>query len=504
MKRLLIATLLLCADAWAKPSTLTYSLGKGKPVESGHEILLVKGSPGTLSFKVENTNAAKTETLSLEIPSDQLAGQLVTFSAKVKAENVSRTDQNWMGIKVMLVLETKHGKQHPQLKFGTGSFDWTEVSETLRIPSGITKATLMLGLQQANGKVWFDQVTVKAGRPVHQGKRQQQKFIGHALPRLRGVMHGPEFDAEDVRYLAEEWQANQVRWQLNWTPMKKAEEWARDLDDYDQWLSGALADLDRAMDACEKHGLMMLVDLHCPPGGRSDGGVCRMFSEQRYQDKLIEVWARIARQCKGRKCVYAYDLINEPKEPKSGATITWRALATKAVDAIRAVDPGKPVVFEPGPQGSCAGFDQLVPLDREKVIYSFHMYKPNIFTHQGIKNAPIGPVYPGIIEGDYWDKERLREAMAPAIEFQRAYNVHMYVGEFSAIRWAPGAHRYLHDLIDLFEEYGWDWSYHAYREFNGWSVEHSANRKENKPSKIQTDREKLLRDWFNKNRKPIW
>ena len=27
------------------------------------------------------------------------------------------------------------------------------------------------------------------------------------------------------------------------------------------------------------------------------------------------------------------------------------------------------------------------------------------------------------------------------------------------------------DCIDIFEEYGWDWSYHAFREWGGWSVE---------------------------------
>ncbi len=37
--------------------------------------------------------------------------------------------------------------------------------------------------------------------------------------------------------------------------------------------------------------------------------------------------------------------------------------------------------------------------------------------------------------------------------------------------WAPGAGEYLRDCIDIFEEYGWDWCYHAFREWEGWSVE---------------------------------
>ena len=103
-----------------------------------------------------------------------------------------------------------------------------------------------------------------------------------------------------------------------------------------------------------------------------------------------------------------------------------------------------------------------------------------------------------------WDKERLRAALQPAIDFQQDFNVHMYVGEFSAIRWAPNdsAFRYLSDLTDLFEEYQWDWSYHAFREWAGWSVEHTTDPKDWKPSPTPTDREKLLRKWFALNQRP--
>jgi endoglucanase len=503
-KSLLVSMLawLFCISGWAEPFVLHYRFDGPNATE--YPIgQLEKGYQGTSSLLIENTDSSKSKTLQLELPADRVRGQLLTLSAVIKAGNVSRPAQKWNGIKVMLSLETELGKQHPQIQLGTGSFDWTPVSTTLRIPSEITKATLVLGLEQSSGKVWFDEVTIRTGRPDRDGPRRKEKFIGHDLPRLRGVMHGPRFDEENIRVLATEWKANQVRWQLNWSPMKQAEEWARDLDAYDQWLSGALAELDKAMDACEKYGLMMLVDLHCPPGGRSDGGVCRMFSEQRYQDKLIEVWDRIARQCKGRKCVYAYDLINEPVEPKTGATITWKELATKAIDIIRAVDPGKPVVFEPGPWGGCDGFDLMTPLDRDRVIYSFHMYQPHAFTHQGVHDIAMGATYPGTVGSLYWDKEQLRAAMAPAIDFQREFNVQMYVGEFSAIRWAPdhSAYRYLRDCIGLFEEYGWDWSYHAYREFNGWSVEYGPDISDRSPSTTQTDREKLLRDWFMQNRR---
>jgi len=90
------------------------------------------------------------------------------------------------------------------------------------------------------------------------------------------------------------------------------------------------------------------------------------------------------------------------------------------------------------------------------------------------------------------------------VEFQQRYGVHIYIGEFSAIRWAPegSAYRYIKDLIEIFESHGWDWTYHAFREWSGWSVEHGEDRANTNPSPTPTEREKLLREWFSKNRKP--
>jgi len=57
-------------------------------------------------------------------------------------------------------------------------------------------------------------------------------------------------------------------------------------------------------------------------------------------------------------------------------------------------------------------------------------------------------------------------------------------------------------VIDVFEGNGWDWAYHAFREWHGWSVEHGSDPKDINPSPKQTDREKLLRRWFAKDVRP--
>ena len=174
----------------------------------------------------------------------------------------------------------------------------------------------------------------------------------------------------------------------------------------------------------------------------------------------------------------------------------------RAAKAVRAIDPDVPIFIEANKWDSPSGYAELEPVDVSNVVYQVHMYEPGQFTHQGVHSSPTGIAYPGEINGTMWDKERLRKVLAPVREFQLAYNVHIYVGEFSAIRWAPGAADYLRDVIDLFEEYDWDWTYHAYREWDGWSVEHSSDPRDHKPTEEPTDRKQLLLKWFGRNEKP--
>ncbi|MDP6634119.1 MAG: cellulase family glycosylhydrolase [Phycisphaerae bacterium] len=467
---------------------------------------LVPGLNGTCLL-LESTEKNSYSNRTIELPIDRIAGKLITIRAVVKAADISRPPKPWNGVKIMLVVKTGSGTDYPQIALPQGTFDWVKVQRSIRLPKGISSATLQLGLEQVSGRAWFDDVRITLGRGVSGGRRLATPFKGHNLKRLRGVMHGPTFDEKNIRDLAA-WGANHIRWQLNWVPMKPAEQWAKDLDRYDRWLAGALEHADKAVIACEKHGIQMLLDLHCPPGGRSAGGVCRMFTDKRYQQKFLDVWKLLARRYKGRKIIYAYDLINEPVDvrvhPKG--VLGWRELATQAARLIRQIDPDKPIVFEPGPWGSCAGFDEMAPLDLDRVIYSFHMYQPHTFTHQfnTTKEFPKGIEYPGAIRGVKWDKARLLTAMQPAIDFQREFNVQIYVGEFSAIRWAPNesAYRYNRDLIELFEDAGWDWAYHAYREWQGWSVEHGTDKSDTTRSNSPTKRKKLLLKYFAKNQRP--
>ena len=133
---------------------------------------------------------------------------------------------------------------------------------------------------------------------------------------------------------------------------------------------------------------------------------------------------------------------------------------------MRKEDPYTPIVIESNCWDSPSAFAYLSPIKLTNVIYQVHMYEPSDYTHQCVHNSRKWTVgYPNAEKG--WNSAYMRDVMKPVRDFQLKHGARIYVGEFSAVAWAEGADKYLADCISLFEEYGWDWTYHAFREWNG-------------------------------------
>jgi hypothetical protein len=458
---------------------------------------------------VVNTSADLSAMRSFVLPIEKLRGRFVSIGAEVKAQGVSAKPQPWNGVKVMARIDAPSGTQWPQPEIGVGAFDWKRVSQRIRIPADATAVTLVLGLEKVSGTAWFDHVRItyiKELTPAAPAPADQPILRGHSLPRLRGAMIQPKTLSEaDLRTFALDWGGNLVRWQLVRSNGSAEQNTPAA---YDRWLDDELKKLDQGLAWAKAMGVMVVVDLHSPPGGtNSQGGYQAaaggIFDDPSAQTKFVEVWQRLATRYKGEEQIWGFDLVNEPVDDSAAEGCDdWQALALRAGRAIREIDPSRTLIVEPPDGGGPDGFIGFAPVPLPRVVYSVHMYIPGQFTHQGVFSPSTPVKYPGMISGMMWDKAALERALSPAIDFAQRYRVHMYVGEFSAIRWAPGAESYLSDLIDIFEAHGWDWSYHAYREWTGWSVEYGADRMDTHPATQPTARERLLLKWLGQNRSP--
>ncbi len=434
-------------------------------------------------------------------------GMKLFFQCEVKAQDVSKPPQPYNGVKFMVHYKSAATGDHWVNENNVyGTFDWKTLSASFTVPPDILNADYALGLESSTGTVWFDnpRVTIQSAelpvRPKPMANAPPAFTGREGIPRLRGVMSPNVFKEDDFKTLAS-WNVNLIRWQINRNFGTAGTE--LDLEEYDKWIDSKMVELDNALKAAQIHGIKILIDLHMPPGGRLKDMSHRMYYEKKYQDHFVKVWETFAKRYKGHPAVWGYDLINEPVENTPAAQgMGFLETQIRAAKAVRAIDSQTPIVIESEAFDSPDAFSSLLPIDMPRVIYQVHMYMPGEFTHQGVYNKVTNIRYPGTISGRHWDKEALRKALQPVREFQLAYNVHIYAGEFSAVRWAPGADQYLRDCIEIFEEYGWDWSYHAYGEWPGWSVEYEdlpADRDKHVKATTDTARKKVLLEYFSKN-----
>ena len=407
-------------------------------------------------------------------------GQCFSASVKCRGENISKPFEHWNGLKFqfefrdMVTGETAY----PNTRSRLGSFPEETISVTVAdAGSRLEQAKLTLGLQSSSGKVVFDLSTlrIRSGCDIFPETNQSHRCVyrggsGGVKPPvgcMRGVMSpGRNMTEDDFRTL-HEWGATLVRYQMGPRWDAKAAP--------DAALAAYLAALDKYLDHldrdvlpwAEKYGVWIVVDIHAPPGGRS-GGDMNMFYDRRWNDAFVEVWRKIARRFKDRKMIYGYDLVNEPKQSDRALCDYWNT-QRRAAEAIRKIDPDVTIVVESNGYDSPGGYTYMSPLAIDNVVYQVHMYEPFAFTHQGIHKG-FGPTaYPDEAKG--WNREYMVKRLTPVREFQKKHGARIYVGEFSAVAWADGAEKYLADLISIFNEYGWDWTYHAFRESPCWDVE---------------------------------
>ena len=453
-----------------------------------NNILVVDVPPGDPNTNVEANAHCEAD---IDLSPLLAATDAVVMRVRVRARDITKPDRNWNGVKTMFryVSEVDGHKAWPGCQFPLGTFDWREA--VVRVnwlnAKGLPKdgkATVVLGLQGCTGHAEFDLSSLRIesedlGIPRVNGD-YIVKYPEAASKPLRGVMSpGRNMTEDDVETL-HKWGATLIRFQItrNWHKINDNQ----DLAEYGRWVDRRLDNLENVLRWCGERGMKVCVDLHALPGGKwgereGQPYEMNMFSDDRFADAFVDTWRRIATRFRGNPSLYGYDLVNEPTQRGPVKHNYWD-LQRRAAEAVREIDPATPIVFAANLANSAPAFRYLSPLAMDNVIYQAHVYLPGGFTHQGVNSnshsTPERPLtWPGRdpLTGETWNKDWLRKALQPIRDFQIRHKCRIYVGEFSAAAWAPGAENYLRDCIDLFEEYGWDWTYHAFRESPIWDVD---------------------------------
>ena len=401
------------------------------------------------------------------------------FRIRARGAGIAKPRVSYRGLKFMLRIDDADGGRNwPGAPNRIGDWGEEEIAFTCEIPaSGVAAATLYLGIEQCAGSVEFDLASLRAEDvgeiqpPVDRDFRVAYPPAVRDAGPARGVMLAIDLEkiSEDDFATLEKWGANLARYQIS-KDWKKAGGWESN-DDYDAYLDRALDILEeRVLPWAGKHGVRIVVDLHATPGARTAAEENRIFHERRYAEHFVRVWRRIAGRFRGDRRIYGYDLVNEPMQ-KAPAPYSYLAVQRAAALAIRSADPDATIIVAANGYGHPGGFRTLSPLRLDNVVYTTHCYAPTAFTMQGLRGDRREGLARRPDPEKGWDKDCIRKALEPVLAFSKEHDARIFVGEFSAITWAPGADAYIRDCIEVFEEYGWDWCYHAFREWDGWSVE---------------------------------
>lgn len=238
--------------------------------------------------------------------------------------------------------------------------------------------------------------------------------------------------------------------------------------------------IDDCLKWCQARELGLILDLHRAPGysfGSLDSN--SLFDSADDQTRYINLWTFLAKRYRGADDGLKLELLNEVVEPNSDR---WNALAHRTIAAIRSVDPTRDIIYGGNHYNSV---DELNNIDwvahEDHIIYTFHFYKPHLFTHQNAQWSPMTREYqqtlryPGRVPGldEFLDqhpefrasrsehlgemnRDLLERLAAPAADFMARTQKPVYCGEYGVIDHAPLPSRvaWHRDFVDILRHLG--------------------------------------------------
>lgn len=230
-----------------------------------------------------------------------------------------------------------------------------------------------------------------------------------------------------------------------------------------EYLSEGFTWLDKAINWARKYGVYLILDMHAAQGSQSHGfhtdnisGMAFLWDQKMYQDRAIALWQEIARRYCNEPTIAGYDILNEPV---SEHISQLNSFYHEAVKAIRKVDK-KHVLFIEG-DGYSSKFNELDHPFDSNVVYSTHFY-----SCCGMENME----YPGVwsYNGQYYDREKLKQEYIERTAFMRQHNVPNWFGETS-VTFTPmvsedSRMRFLEDMLTIAEEQGDSWTFGIYKD----------------------------------------
>ncbi len=242
------------------------------------------------------------------MPLDKIAGSILQVSVEAYVKDVTKPDQPYNGVKVMLhVTSTNRSDSWDQADANGNTFpvtyDWKKLSFRTPIPRTVTHATLVLGLQGLRNCRFpqcLDQDRSESANSAY--RRRQRSGLHRTFPGRSSRRNDQSRHNSRGRHIdtLKQWNVNLIRWQLTWGGFPQSKADTADQAAYDVWLNGSLQHLDGMLPYFKKAHILVVLDLHTPPEAATLD-VDRVFTDASWQKHFIDCWRKMATRYRGEK-----------------------------------------------------------------------------------------------------------------------------------------------------------------------------------------------------------
>ena len=226
----------------------------------------------------------------------------------------------------------------------------------------------------------------------------------------------------------------------------------------------------RIVDECNKEGIKPVIAFNDLTNSDAVTDEMPIFwNDTTYLNKAYYYIDKIGQKFANK--IYAYEFLAEPAIKLADTVVTPPRLQEfyqTALNIIRVRDTNAYFMLTPGPYGMPTNYGKFVPynINDSKLMYNFHMYLPFSYTHQGLNDRPKGVVYPLA----NFNADTILKRFNAVKKFSDKYGYPIFLGEFSAVRWAKNSGDYIQDVINAADQCGFEWCYFAYKpNFRFWN-----------------------------------
>lgn len=282
----------------------------------------------------------------------------------------------------------------------------------------------------------------------------------------------------------------------------------------------SIAVLDKYMDIAFKNNIAVIIDPHYIPYGKSlysTRPTDPIWHDKKIMNSYKNMLTYLSNRYKNHAAKFYIDLINEPAVPskidktKIGCE-EYLEIIDELIDSVD--DSVKILIQSPmgfKPDGNLKNqIDDVDCLDKinwsenSRYFFSFHMYDPGGFTHQGVIGEKI------FLEFKFFSGKNINQYIHERMEKIKNFTIknkiqksNIIVGEFGVSNYSgDDSIVYIESLIDFFEKNDWSWVFHSFRESIIWDPEYDVvvqdgvvhfYKMNEKSKRINTIKDKILK-----------